>query len=368
MIRAFLVDDEPPARVRLRQLLTEAGGVVIVGEAASALEARESIAEARPDVVFLDIEMPEMRGTELAAMLPEPRPFVVFATAFDRYAVDAFAVAATDYLLKPVTRARLAGTLARVREQLSKQSELEREMAAASAAQAHLFARTFPAIAGFECAASTVPARAVGGDFYLAQRLSSGRFSLALGDVAGKGVPAGLVASSVQARLETMARQPDWNAAAAIAELNAVLMRTIETARFATLAYVEIDPEASRLLIVNAGHPPLILVAPYHEPRTFESTGPALGVLPDAQFGTHLVELEPGGILVAYSDGVTEAVNAEGEEFGEGRLTATIEHHRALGASELCEALVTAVRRFREPAPASDDLTVMVIKRAGEAA
>ena len=99
MIRAFLVDDEPPARARLRQLLGEAGDVLVVGEAGNAEDARGLIAETRPDVVFLDIEMPQTRGTTLAASLPEPRPFIVFATAFDKHAIDAFALAATDYLL-----------------------------------------------------------------------------------------------------------------------------------------------------------------------------------------------------------------------------------------------------------------------------
>jgi phosphoserine phosphatase RsbU/P len=363
MIRAFLVDDEPPARMRLRQLLLEAGGVVIVGEASNPDEAREAIAEVKPDVVFLDIEMPERRGTDLAASLAEPRPFIVFATAFDRYALDAFAVAATDYLLKPVTRARLAGTLARVREQLSKQSDLEREMAAASAAQAHMFARSLPTIAGFECAASTIPARAVGGDFYLAQPLTNGRFGLALGDVSGKGVPAGLVASSVQARLETMARHPDWNAARAIVDLNRALTGSTEAARFATLVFVEIDPSSSQVLVVNAGHPPLMLLGPGGALTSIGSTGPALGVLGHARFETRAIDLRQGGVLVAYSDGVTEALDDRDEEFGDARLARLIQRHKGLGASALCQALIQEVRRFRGGVAATDDVTVMVIKR-----
>ena len=80
------------------------------------------------DVVFVDIEMPQVSGTALAQSLPEPRPFVVFATAFDQYALDAFAVDATDYLVKPITRARLSLTLGRVRDRLSRRSDLEREL------------------------------------------------------------------------------------------------------------------------------------------------------------------------------------------------------------------------------------------------
>ena len=116
-IRALIVDDEPPARTRLRQLLEQAG-VSVVGEAGSAAEALALIHDRRPDVLFLDIEMPEVRGTSLAASLPEPRPFVVFATAYERYAIEAFACDATDYLLKPVNRAKLAATIERIRQRM----------------------------------------------------------------------------------------------------------------------------------------------------------------------------------------------------------------------------------------------------------
>ena len=126
MIRAVLVDDEAPARARLRALLAEVGGVHVIAECADAAEARAAIAADRPDLLFLDIEMPETRGTELAASLPEPRPFVVFCTAYDAFAIEAFQYDAVDYLLKPVTRQRLAATLERIRGRLTRQSDLER--------------------------------------------------------------------------------------------------------------------------------------------------------------------------------------------------------------------------------------------------
>jgi two-component system LytT family response regulator len=113
-MRALLVDDEAPARGRLRQLLEERGGVEIVGEAEDGVAALERIQELRPDVVFLDIQMPGCSGLDVAASLGDPRPAIVFCTAFDQHAVDAFELRAVDYLLKPVTRARLEAALARV--------------------------------------------------------------------------------------------------------------------------------------------------------------------------------------------------------------------------------------------------------------
>jgi two-component system LytT family response regulator len=115
MIRTLLIDDEQPARERLKQLLTAHADVAIVGEAEDGIQAAEKISELTPDLVFLDIQMPGASGLDVAASLGRPRPAVIFCTAFDQYAVDAFELSALDYLLKPVNRARLASALDRVR-------------------------------------------------------------------------------------------------------------------------------------------------------------------------------------------------------------------------------------------------------------
>jgi two-component system LytT family response regulator len=116
MLRTLLVDDEQPARARLRQLLAGIDDVEIVGEAEDGIHAIERVAELRPDLVLLDIQMPGCSGLEVAASLARPRPAIIFCTAFDQYAVDAFEIQAIDYLLKPVNRARLHAAVHRVRE------------------------------------------------------------------------------------------------------------------------------------------------------------------------------------------------------------------------------------------------------------
>ena len=116
MIRTLLVDDEQPARDRLRQLLAAHDDVEVVGEAEDGVQAAERIAELAPDLVLLDIQMPGASGLDVAASLGRPRPAVIFCTAYDQYAVDAFELSAIDYLLKPVNRARLAASLERVRQ------------------------------------------------------------------------------------------------------------------------------------------------------------------------------------------------------------------------------------------------------------
>ena len=115
MLRVLLVDDETPARDRLRRLLGAHADVTCVGEAADGLQALEKIAALQPDLVFLDIQMPELDGLAVAAAIPKGGPLVVFATAFDEHAIRAFELAAVDYLLKPITKERLADALDRVR-------------------------------------------------------------------------------------------------------------------------------------------------------------------------------------------------------------------------------------------------------------
>jgi len=143
MIRALVVDDEQTARERLRHMLVAIPGVQVIGEAADGVEAIAYIGELRPDLVFLDIQMPGCSGLEVVASLPLPRPHIVFCTAFDQYAVDAFELNAVDYLLKPVNRVRLAHAVERVRETGSSDggAGIEPAMQSVRAATTRLLAR-----------------------------------------------------------------------------------------------------------------------------------------------------------------------------------------------------------------------------------
>jgi two-component system LytT family response regulator len=128
MIRTLVIDDEQPARERIKQLLTAHPDIEVVGEADDGVEAAERIAELTPDLVLLDIQMPGASGLDVAASLGRPRPAVIFCTAFDQYAVDAFELSALDYLLKPVNRARLAAALDRVRATTAATSTRDRDL------------------------------------------------------------------------------------------------------------------------------------------------------------------------------------------------------------------------------------------------
>jgi serine phosphatase RsbU (regulator of sigma subunit) len=361
MIRAVLVDDEPPARVRMRQLLDAVGDVTVVGEAGSAIEARDLIRDTRPDLLFLDIEMPEMRGTALAASLPEPRPFIVFATAYDNYGLEAIAVEATDYLLKPVSRTKLAATLDRVRARLVTLN-VSRDIVAASQVQSHMWPGSLPRIPGFDCAAASLAARGVGGDFYDVFPLAdgAGEYALLLGDASGKGVAAGLVASAVQARVNTAARHAHLDPEELMAAVDRDVYASTDGARYATAIYGVLDASSSRLTLVNAGHPAALVMSQVR--RTLTATGPALGLIEAGSFGSHSVKLMPGTLFVAYTDGVCEALDPGDQEFGEDRLADLIEQFRNDGAAQICARVLDTIRQYRGARQDQDDVTVMVVK------
>jgi serine phosphatase RsbU (regulator of sigma subunit) len=362
VIRVVLVDDEPPARVRMRQLLEAVGGVTVVGEAGNASDAHVVIRDTRPDLLFLDVEMPELRGTALAASLPEPRPFIVFATAFDNYGLDAIAVEATDYLLKPVSRAKLSATLDRVRARLTTLN-VERDVAAATQVQVQMWPGQLPRIPGFDCAAASLPARGVGGDFYDVFPVDT-NWAFLLGDASGKGVAAGLVASAVQARVNSAARHAHLDPEELMAAIDRDVYATTDGARYATAIYGVLDAATLRLLVVNAGHPSAFVLppAPSTPIRSLTATGPALGLIEAGTFGSHSLKLTPGSLFVAYTDGVHEARNAEDEEFGEERLMQLAAEHRDRNAGEICAAVLNAVRDFRGLSQDQDDVTVLVVK------
>ena len=175
MIRAVLVDDEPPARVRMRQLLDAAGDVSVVGEAGNADEARAVIRDTRPDLLFLDVEMPEVRGTALAASLPG-------AAAVHRLRDGVRQLRARcdrrrcDRLPVEAGVADEARGYSRSRPRAgSRQLTIERDIVAASKVQSHLWPGSLPRIDGFDCAAASLPARGVGGDFYDLFRIAGAR-------------------------------------------------------------------------------------------------------------------------------------------------------------------------------------------------
>jgi phosphoserine phosphatase RsbU/P len=389
MIRALLVDDERPARDRLRQLLRSFSDVEVVGEAEDGEQALERIAETRPDLLFLDIQMPGRSGLEVAMSLTPPRPKVIFCTAFDQYAIEAFEQNAVDYLLKPVNRTRLGKAIDHLRHSAGELSRLQGELAAAEKVQSQLFPKALPLIEGLDYSGSSRPARGIGGDYYDFLSLGSGKLGIALGDVSGKGIYAGLLMASLQGRLQARAPQHHQDVASLMSELNRMMCSVTDSSQFATLFYCVYDSSTRSLIYVNAGHnAPMLFQSPdsndnsipYRngpaqrtpgEPHKLgrqrlrlEAGGTIIGKFPETTFQQQTVHLKSGDILVIFSDGITEARNSVEEEFGEERLVTATIAHRHLAATELRDHLLEEVAQFTGRAAQQDDLTLVVVKVA----
>jgi sigma-B regulation protein RsbU (phosphoserine phosphatase) len=364
-IRAVLVDDETPARDRLRRLLEAIEDVEIVAEARDGNEAVERIAASRPDLVLLDIEMPGMTGMQVAASLEPPRPQVVFCTAYDRYAIEAFEHHASDYLLKPVNRARLEKAVGRVRASLRERERVRRDLEAASHTQARLLPQSLPRISTLDYAGSCRPSGGVGGDYYDFLDLGRGRLGLALADVSGKGMFAGLLMAGLQARIQSLAPSHADRLDELVRQVNLQLCASTETNRYATLFCGAYDERERTLAYVNAGHLPALVLASadgYRGARLLAADGTVVGLLPEATYRASRWRFEPGDLFCIYTDGITEALSPDGEEFGAARLESTLRAHASRPAAELLSCVVAELDRHRGGSAQTDDLTLIVGK------
>lgn len=365
-MKAVLVDDEEPARIRMRALLEEAGGVTIVAECSSGDDALNVINDLRPDLVFLDIEMPGRSGIEVMSSLVPPRPQVIFCTAYDQYAVKAFEEHAVDYLLKPISRNRLDRALSRAREGILGRGGYRNELVEASEAQARLFPRNLPRMERLDYSGMCKPALGVGGDYYDFLPLGTGSLGIALGDVCGKGMPAALLMAGLQGRLQGTAAGYGENLSELFANLNEYLCATTGGARFVTLFYGAFDDTKGILRYVNAGHnPPVLLRAGETNQagvETLESGGMVLGLVKNAAYEVGEVEIAAGDLLVLYTDGVTEATNGHEEEFGLERLKEVAVRERRMGAQDVRDAIEKEVMSFSRGQILGDDFTMIVAK------
>jgi sigma-B regulation protein RsbU (phosphoserine phosphatase) len=207
-----------------------------------------------------------------------------------------------------------------------------------------------------------VPCRAVGGDFYDYVDLPSGQFGFIVGDVAGKGSPAALLAAAVLGMFSAEAMYQTASASL-ITRLNLGLFRRAIEARFLTTFYGMLGPDGS-FTYTNAGHNAPILVSKSGV-RRLETGGVVLGLFEHAVFEEETVMLTAGDFIVAFSDGVTEALNEEGEEFADERLLAGVDSHRGKPPQEILDALLADVRAFCGEATQNDDVTIVMVRYDG---
>jgi sigma-B regulation protein RsbU (phosphoserine phosphatase) len=242
---------------------------------------------------------------------------------------------------------------------------LESELAIAREVQDQLFPKDVPASRTLELKGLCNPARMVSGDYYDFMPLSENALAFAIGDVAGKGISAALLMAAIQSIMRTQLSaffEGPLSAALLVSRLNRQLYANTSLEKYATFFFTLYDESSHALTYTNAGHlPPLLLHGGQFS--SLDPTGTVVGAFPSADYEERTVNLEPGDLLVAYTDGIVEPENAYGEMFGDDRLKELMVKYSASDSSELIARTMEAVNQWTGSTELQDDMTMVVARR-----
>jgi phosphoserine phosphatase RsbU/P len=380
--KLLLLVEDAPVNIQIAQaILKDDYRIRIATDGTKALELVK--VRPTPELILLDVAMPGMDGYEVCTRLkadPETRDIpVIFLTGKtdSEDETHGFSVGAVDYIHKPfspaVVQARVRTHLAlrEAREQLERQlSEIQKELEMARKIQLTILPREVPAIEGLEIAARYVPMTSVAGDFYDFLAVDEKRFGVLVADVSGHGVPAALVASMLKIALPAQAGNAT-DPARVLAGLNHALCGKFER-HFVTAAYLFVDTEKGTIDYAGAGHPPIVLYdRASRSARALQHNGLFLGMFPGGKYSSVRLPIAAGDRCVVYTDGIPEACNPAGEEFGLDGLQKIVEAEPDLPSSAFADRVLEAVSGWTERTSAEghdDDITLLVIRSSGSAA
>jgi serine phosphatase RsbU (regulator of sigma subunit)/catechol 2,3-dioxygenase-like lactoylglutathione lyase family enzyme len=249
------------------------------------------------------------------------------------------------------------------RRAIAEKEESERraaqELEIAKQVQARLFPQTLPPLRTLEYAGMCLQARKVGGDYYDFLDLGGERLGLVIGDISGKGIAAALLMANLQANLRSQCATAADQLERLLCSANQLFCDNTPDGAYATLFFAEYDDRSGRLRYANCGHLCALLLRRDNTVERLDSTGTVLGLFKQWECATEERCLHAGDTLALYTDGITESCNANGEEFGEGRLIEALQRHRRSPSETLLEAIVSEVRQF-SPQEQQDDITLIV--------
>ena len=374
------LDVEPMVLQRLRRSIRSGEySFVFAHNGIEALEVLNSDSDI--DMVISDINMPQMDGLTLLEEIPKVQPNIraVIVSAYGdmKNIRTAMNRGAFDFVTKPIDFEDLKVTIDRTLRHLTEWQEamasrdklmsLQNELDVASSMQQSILPTIYPHDSDYGISATMEPARNVGGDFYDVIRLEDRRVGLAIADVSDKGVPAALFMMSSRTLLKGAAIG-SLDPGEVLREVNSLLYEDNDAAMFVTVFYGIYDPADGKLTYANGGHTAPLLVRSNGEASLLPLTsGIALGVVPDIKYEYGSVLLGPGDTIVLYTDGVSEAMNSEGEEFGTDRLCKVFDGKPPNDPREATELVFEAVRIFVDGTAQSDDITCLTLHREGSA-
>jgi sigma-B regulation protein RsbU (phosphoserine phosphatase) len=262
---------------------------------------------------------------------------------------------------------RLASDVAR---EMSEREKLRREIEIAREVQQRLFPQSLPPVAGLDYFGACRPALEVGGDYYDFLPLANGDLGIAIGDVSGKGIAAALLMASLQASLRGQAMMNQGDLARLMSNVNQLVFDATDVNRYATFFYGQFNLASSVFTYVNAGHnPPIVcrFAAGKHHVIRLDTGGPVIGLLPGAPYQQGTIAMQAGDVFVGFTDGISEAMNGDDEEWGEARFIPAIAKYESYTAADMIPALMTEADRFVDGAPQHDDMTLIVMRMVATA-
>ena len=371
--RTLIADDQPDVLEALRLLLkTEGYQIEAVTSPAAVIEA---LKKRDYDVLLMDLNYARdttsgQEGLDLLTHVQEiddSLPVVVMtAWGSIELAVEAMRRGVRDFVLKPWENNKLLATLRaqiedgyRQRRTQRLRVEQDNDISEAREIQLGLLPKQIPQIAGYEISAAWQPARTVSGDYYDVLKLSESRISMCIADVSGKGMSAALLMSNVQAAVKSIASE-SLSPAEVCSRVNRVVSSNTSSEKFITLFYSVLDRESKKLMYTSAGHNNGIVIRRDGTVIRLDRGGLVMGPFPDCEYDEGEIELRSGDRVVLFTDGVTEADNRQGEEFGEERLLRLLVENRHLAAVALERKIMETVIEFSGDR-LHDDATLIVL-------
>jgi phosphoserine phosphatase RsbU/P len=251
-----------------------------------------------------------------------------------------------------------------ISEEIARRERLSREVEIAREVQQRLFPQHPPRVCGLDYSGACRPALGVGGDYYDFLALAGDRLGIALGDVSGKGIAAALTMASLQASLRAEVSREADDLGATIENVNRLLYQATTQNRYATFFYAQYDPASRKLTYVNGGHNAPMLFKNSHsggDVMRLQAGGMPVGLLESTNYDHAEVTLEQGDLLVAFTDGITETMNAADDEWGETNLIRTVEACKHLSSGEILTRIMEAADAFAAGAEQHDDMTLVVV-------
>jgi phosphoserine phosphatase RsbU/P len=256
--------------------------------------------------------------------------------------------------------AELVRTLA---DQAAQRERMNREIEIAREVQQRLFPQRIPLIPGVDLAGRCRPALEVGGDYYDLIEMEDGHLGFAIGDVSGKGISAALIMASLRASLRGLILDDPGDLARMMQKVSHLVYEASSSSRYATFFFATLNPRTREFRYVNAGHnPPVLVKQASRALMRLEDGGPVVGMLPFVVYEAQSVTLEPGDLLIAYTDGISEAMTVDDEEWGETRMLAAVPPHPSASAVEILDGIFLAADAFTAGAEQHDDMTLLVMK------